>query len=459
MLACHRFNALVLLMVLGVSAVDAGGYQVGDVATQDVRTPFQLIVIDPDETATLKEKEAAKIPVVFRYHTNASNEVDQRFRLIFANTRSNFLEAIEAAFNRRKLGTQAIASPKFQRTIANFQKRNKSFPVDTNLALIWATDESDRVLQSSLSAQLRETMSQPLRTATQPPHIRLGYALRLVALERPDDPLTLQDVERRGRNVVRTNVMTLKRAREEFQRSFPPEQQPLAKFLSGLLRTNCVPDMELTLEARAKRTEPLWAADRYEAGQLIVARGQVIDKKMQAALVQMEEKMPRPVLASVPAAPVEQWWSSKSMWMIAAMAAGLMLMMLFWRTRRRRADQWSPALIGPDQGVVLAPGQRASLVPYLARLMMDKLVSKLLWQRSHWLETQRKAIAEMTELEERLEKVHAPLQDRLRAYEQRIGDLEKQLARKGEENRELTKTKLQLARHQLAAARNRLDLN
>ena len=104
-------------------------------------------------------------------------------------------------------------------------------------------------------------------------------------------------------------------------------------------------------------------------------------------------------------------------------------------------------------------GLHAGLLPQLARLMMDKLVIRLLWQRSQWLETQRKAVAEMTELEERLEKIQAPLQDRLRAYEQRIGELEKQLARQGEANRELIKTKLQLARHQLAAARNQLDLN
>jgi cob(I)alamin adenosyltransferase len=75
------------------------------------------------------------------------------------------------------------------------------------------------------------------------------------------------------------------------------------------------------------------------------------------------------------------------------------------------------------------------------------------------LDTQKRAAAEMTELEDRLEKLHAPLQDRLRAYQARISELEKELATKGEENRELTKAKIQLVRKQLAATQDQLGLN
>ena len=51
------------------------------------------------------------------------------------------------------------------------------------------------------------------------------------------------------------------------------------------------------------------------------------------------------------------------------------------------------------------------------------------------------------------------LQERLRAYEQRIGELEKQLDEKGNENRDLIKAKIDFIRHQMEVAGTRADLN
>jgi len=48
-----------------------------------------------------------------------------------------------------------------------------------------------------------------------------------------------------------------------------------------------------------------------------------------------------------------------------------------------------------------------------------------------------------------LNELHAPLQERLRVYETRMADLEKALAAKGEENRELIKAKIEMTRKQL----------
>ena len=56
-------------------------------------------------------------------------------------------------------------------------------------------------------------------------------------------------------------------------------------------------------------------------------------------------------------------------------------------------------------------------------------------------------------MERRLNELHAPLQERLRVYETRIADLEKALAAKGEENRELIKAKIEMMRKQLETER------
>ena len=99
------------------------------------------------------------------------------------------------------------------------------------------------------------------------------------------------------------------------------------------------------------------------------------------------------------------------------------------------------------------------LLPHLARILKDKLVRKLLNQRSSLLDTQEKAAADVAELEERLAKIHAPLQERLRAYEQRIQDLERELAQKGEENRELIRAKIQLTKEHMEAAKDWVEFN
>ena len=102
---------------------------------------------------------------------------------------------------------------------------------------------------------------------------------------------------------------------------------------------------------------------------------------------------------------------------------------------------------------------RERLLPHLAHLLKDKLVRRLISQRSELLDTQQKAAADIAEMEARLAKIHAPLQERLRAYEQRISELEKELAQKGEENRELIRAKIQIAREHLAAAKDWVELN
>ena len=79
----------------------------------------------------------------------------------------------------------------------------------------------------------------------------------------------------------------------------------------------------------------------------------------------------------------------------------------------------------------------------------------LFHQRAELLSSQQKAQVEMNALEQRLEQLHAPLQERIAAYEKRIAELEKDLSAKGEENRELIKAKIMLAKQQLTVERER----
>jgi hypothetical protein len=119
------------------------------------------------------------------------------------------------------------------------------------------------------------------------------------------------------------------------------------------------------------------------------------------------------------------------------------------------AGDWQQRALDAEQKVARAHDAiRSGVVEQLK----EKAVSSLMSQRSDMMEAQHAAAAEMAELERRLNELQTPLQDRLRAYEGRIADLEKALAAKGEENRELIKAKIALMRKQLEAERKGGDL-
>lgn len=460
-------------------------YQIGDTAREDVTSPTHLVVINPEETAALKEKEAQKVQVICRYNTNVVDAVEQEFHAVFTSTRSNFLNAVEGFYNRRTLEEQAVAAPKFHRLVVSVQRANKSFPLTTNLAQVWAQGEPDGVIESSLAARLREAMSQYLRGPALPPGLPLTYAVRMVPVGDWNEAVSLETAERRGRSLPRTNLVIVGRARAELRELFADEPQ-IGKFLGGLLRTNCVVDAELTQQARAKRTDPLWAADRYEPGDLVVQRGQVIDKKIKAALDQLHEKTAAENLQQliVDGQASAARMQARNRWIAAgSIALFLGLAAAVWRLATRKpAGSLLPARVlreetgaivvecpSCDETIVVPqvasdvpiprPNSHEWLLPHLARILKDKLVRRLLSQRSSLLDTQERAAADVAELEERLAKIHAPLQERLRAYEQRIRDLERELALKGEENRELIKAKIQLTKEHLEAAKDWVEMN
>ena len=91
-----------------LEAAPFADYRIGDTAKEDIISPLQFVVIDPEETALLRKQEAARAPVFYRYYTNSSAEVEDAFREAFAQTRSNFLNRVQAAFKRRQLD-QALA--------------------------------------------------------------------------------------------------------------------------------------------------------------------------------------------------------------------------------------------------------------------------------------------------------------------------------------------------------------
>jgi hypothetical protein len=114
------------------------------------------------------------------------------------------------------------------------------------------------------------------------------------------------------------------------------------------------------------------------------------------------------------------------------------------------AAEWKVrALFAEQRAAQTSEVLRAGLLPQMAQWLKQKLVRGLMADRTHLMRIQYAAELELAELDQRLARLHAPLEERLKIYQERIAELERQLAIKGEENRELIKAKIESTRKKI----------
>lgn len=113
----------------------------------------------------------------------------------------------------------------------------------------------------------------------------------------------------------------------------------------------------------------------------------------------------------------------------------------------------------PPSVSTLINSLQSTLAPHLTEALKDAVVQELAAQRRQLLAAQQDAATELTALVRRLEQMQAPMIERLRAYEDRLVELQKELAEQTEQNRELLRLKIDMTRRQLESERNRINLN
>jgi hypothetical protein len=150
-------------------------------------------------------------------------------------------------------------------------------------------------------------------------------------------------------------------------------------------------------------------------------------------------------------------------WLVAGLAtvAAVALLVMWWVIRRQRPVPISvPAKLQKMENPATAIP--TELAPYLAQTLKEAVVQGLAAQRAELIHMQRLAAAEIAELVHRLDQLQTPMQERLRAYQDRIQELQKELAVRTEENRELLKMKIEMMRQQIEAEQGqqpRMKLN
>lgn len=110
------------------------------------------------------------------------------------------------------------------------------------------------------------------------------------------------------------------------------------------------------------------------------------------------------------------------------------------------SSQWQERVKQAEQRANKATAVvREGLMPQLVRLMREKIFQRLTSQRAQLLDSHLNGTMAVLELEERLEKIQSQFAMRLAAREQRIAELEAELAAKENIIRELIKAQAKLA--------------
>ena len=281
--------ALISISVL--HAKDIAAYRVGDTADDNIVTPVTLDVIDANATAALKSSEALKTPAVFRSYPGMATALQNEFLAAFAAAHSNFTAAVSNTFHQLRLTTRPLPRPISAICSPRSTSKIKISPSPPNSPQLWARGDSGLQIQNRLLDSLAQMAGRPARPDELPAGFATGETLRLVPVGDANEKLSLNDAEKRGTLVTESGVATISHLRAQFRQNFSEEQQPLARALSEFLKPNCVPDIELTRQARDLAVGQLVVAEHYDAGQLIVRRGEIIDAKIKSALGELDEKL------------------------------------------------------------------------------------------------------------------------------------------------------------------------
>lgn len=480
-------------LCLSLYAGDVPAYQVGQVAASEVVTPVPLDVADPAATAALRLIKSQQYPAIFRSVAETSNVVSRNFLSAFTQARSNFLADVAIEFHARKLDEAAISSGDFGRLVTVFGVENRSFPVTDELAAEWARGGDGAVIRDRLLATLQWAESRPVRPDALPEGMVVGETVRLVPVAAVDEKLSFETVQQ-GRLVSAATVTTVSNVQALFRREFSGGQQLFARALAGFLQPNCFPDEPFTQLTRGTAVYKLVVADHFDAGDAIIHRGDTIDAKMVAALNVMSEKLKSaraaaavpatavtagaaearpsspleqtaaivapavakpnamvPAAAPVGAAPVSRirHWGLVSVLASVSVLSLLVAAWQYWREKR----QAKKAALAAQVPLPLPGAPDLNLAPQVAQAVREAVQQELAMQRRELLMAQQAAANEIAALVRRLDDLQVPMQERLHTYETRIQSLEKELALRNEENRELLRLKIEMTTRQLEAER------
>ncbi|HWI59875.1 MAG TPA: hypothetical protein VNZ22_21780, partial [Bacillota bacterium] len=126
-------------------------------------------------------------------------------------------------------------------------------------------------------------------------------------------------------------------------------------------------------------------------------------------------------------------------------------------TKTSSSSHWQQRALAAEQKAEHAEALlRADLLPQLSQWLKQKLVNKLLTDRTQLLATQQAATLQALQVHERLTRIETQIQQQQQAYEHRIDALTRELTAAKEENRQLIRAQIDQVKAEMEAARSRM---
>jgi hypothetical protein len=438
-------------------------WPIGARADRDVITPIELVVQDPEETQLLQDRASARVALIYRLDMSAPDEAAKRLERAFFEAREEFRRSAASQFGRYPLPAHVFERDGFPKFAEGWTERWNGFPASPDLLAAWAAGDAGRENLTPLIELLGHFQSERrIRESTVEPDSGLGLPdVRLVAVEKPDTPVTMADVGKAAVMVPRTEFIPLAKARLELQAQLPESDARLGKFLAAQLQANVLYDEVLSREERRSIVGTISSIDRYRAGQALIRKGEVVTPAARAALDQLRAVAPEgvAVVETLPEAapPVTIVMQEPAPWyggmgtLIAVSILVLALSILFLARRVHRTHaivQHSTALTIMQAEREVAPVNNPERAQIVERALRDAAVQSLYGQRQQLAEQNRQATEKLEDLEARISRLQPQIRAKLKAYEERISELEGELALVRAENREHLREQLEETRRE-----------
>ena len=368
--ACATITVLVTALILPFQPARAAlpDYTLGDMAREDVITPVQLLVVNPEATEALKQKVAQQVPFVVRRTLQSADAAEQDLRQSITAARTKFMAALQAAVHDRAPGAADLSSPAIISAIEEVSRESpKDLPLG-KLAPLWTVSASDEPFVQGLLRPLLEVMAQPIVDNKTSSPLPANQPVRVVPVMGPSDRPAAQELKPDGATVSAGKVISLWRARRLVETYFPAGQEQMGRFAGSFVRVNAYPDPELTASLRDRRLEGVTVIDTYEPAEVVVRKGQTIDRKALSALAVLREKS---LIGSLQTKleleqAVARQNEAQTKWIvgifgIVCVALGTVcvaLILIFWRLRARPATGLVPILENPA-----LPGSEQTALP------------------------------------------------------------------------------------------------
>ena len=434
-------------------------YQIGDLAIEDVVVPAGLAA--PDSGLELGLVDGGQLWVC-RRDLEITARVVEELQADFVRSQDRFRDVLISEFGQLPVERRDVNSVRFRSLQATFQNRNEGFPVNYQLAVSWAYELDDSHFFLPVSLSVFESF--------------VGRAIVPDGADRPGDGdrvlvVPAGQIGESDRPVVEiledailidgNSVDEISGVRERVYRALAGESLILAQYVARHIRPNAEIDDGLTADLRLHKesVDALWS--RLTAGTIIVRKGERITEDTLSLLAELEmaidesraNRQPEGSLRSpswLPSVLSPDRLTSVHGW-IVGFGLALVIAIAVWTTSHLSRNKVRlPAVIheSEDAGSFSGAGKDEDAI--LVRALRDRTVQALYSQHREFLAHEKSATDLLKDFERRIATLEPGSQQKIRRYEARIEELERKLADKEAENRELIQRQIESTRREIA---------